>query len=308
MALATELYDLAERIGERELKMLGLHWRIWDLLEMGEVDAARYEWRRLTALADELRLPTYRFYSARWEVVWAGIADRLDEIPGLIDRSLELGQAARAAEVEVETGGQRLCLAYRYGALGQFVDLLDAEYKANPQIFVNLPALALARLQGGHRESGLELFEQMATNDFGHIEPPNMLWLASMVVLAEVAALAGDEARARTLYGILEPHRNRNVLIGLAACWGSAERFLGLLAGTYGDYDTAAAHFETAITRNHDGGIDSMFEMVRREYADLLERRGAPGDAERAAALRAETLATAPAPIAATQVERPGSP
>ena len=51
-----------------------------------------------------------------------------------------------------------------------------------------------------------------------------------------------------------------------------------------------------------------MFEMVRREYADLLERRGAPGDAERAAALRAETLATAPAPMAATQIERPGSP
>ena len=147
----------------------------------------------------------------------------------------------------------------------------------------------------------------MATDDFGHVEP-NMLWLAGMVVLAEVAALAGDEARARTLYRILEPHRDRNVMIGLAACWGSTERFLGLLAGAFGDLDAAASHFERAIARNAEGGIDSMFEMVRREYADLLDRRGAPGDAERAAALRAETLATAPAPMAATQIERPGSP
>ena len=100
----------------------------------------------------------------------------------------------------------------------------------------------------------------------------------------QVAALAGDEARARTLYRILEPHRDRNVMIGLAACWGSTERFLGLLAGAFGDLDAAASHFETAIARNAEGGIDSMFEMVRREYADLLERRGAPGDAERAAA------------------------
>ena len=36
-----------------------------------------------------------------------------------------------------------------------------------------------------------------------------------------------------------------------------------------------------------------MFEMVRAEYADMLELRGAPGDAEHAARLRAETLATA---------------
>ena len=45
-----------------------------------------------------------------------------------------------------------------------------------------------------------------------------------------------------------------------------------------------------------------MFELVRGEYAAMLDARGGPGDAEHAARLRAETLATAAPPIAATHV------
>jgi tetratricopeptide (TPR) repeat protein len=302
LQLATELHDLAERAGEPELKMLGLHWRTWDLLEMGDVDLARVESARLAALAEELRQPIYRYHAARWQVIWAMIADRVDEAPALIARSHALGNRARAGEADVEAAGQQFALAYRAGVLGNYAMMLDAEYRANPQVVVNLPALALAHLQAGNREAGVALFEGIARNDFAGV-PRDMLWTGAMAVLSQVCALIGDEARARTLYHILLPLRDRNVMIGTAVCWGSAERFLGLLATVLRDFDAAAAHFETAIARNADGGIDSMFEMVRREYADMLELRGGPGDAEHAARLRAETLATAPPSIAATQVE-----
>ena len=63
---------------------------------------------------------------------------------------------------------------------------------------------------------------------------------------------------------------------------------------------------EAALARNTAGGMDTMFEMVRREFADTLDARNAPGDAERAAALRAETLAAVDPPMAATQIDPRG--
>jgi tetratricopeptide (TPR) repeat protein len=222
-------------------------------------------------------------------VLWAMIEDRNEEAPALIAHAYELAQAARAPEADVEAAGQQFALAYRLGLLGNYAEMLRAEFKANPQIVVNLPAAALAQLQAGNREAGIEIFERVAEDDFA-VLPRDMLWLGGICVLAQACALIGDAARARTLYEILLPHRERNVMIGIAVCWGSPERFLGLLAATLGDDDAAVAHFETAIARNEAGGIDSMYELVRRDYADLLDRLG---DAERAAALRAERL-TAP--------------
>ena len=83
------------------------------------------------------------------------IADRLDEVPALIARSHELGNRARAREADVEAAGQQFALAYRTGVLGNYAMMLDAEVKANPQLVVNLPALALAHLQAGNREAAV---------------------------------------------------------------------------------------------------------------------------------------------------------
>jgi tetratricopeptide (TPR) repeat protein len=272
------------------------------MLEMGDVDGARAETRLLAALAEELHQPIYRYQAARWEVVWAMIGDRLEELPALIARSHELGNLARAREADIEASGQQVGLAYRVGVLGNYALMLDAEYKANPQIVVNLPALALAHLQAGNREAAVAIFERIAEHDFAAV-PRDMLWLGAFSVLSEVCYEIGDEPRARILYEALLPHRDRNVMVGMAACWGSAERFLGLLATVLRDFDAAGTHFETAIARNAEGGFDSMFEMVRRDYAAMLELRAGPGDAEHAARLRSETLATAEPPIAATQIE-----
>jgi tetratricopeptide (TPR) repeat protein len=293
------------RTGERELSLLGLHWRAFDMLELGDVDGARREARQLAALAQELSQPFYRHFAARWDVLWAIIADRLDEAPALILRAHELATRARAPEADVEAAGQQFALAYRTGILGQFAALLDAQIKENPQLVVNLPALALAQMQAGNPEAAAEIFNRIAADDFS-VVPRDMLWLGGMAILSQVCAMLGDAEHAQVLYRLLLPHRDRTILFGMAACWGSMERMLGLLASAMGDHDTAVTHFEAALARNTAGGMDTMFEMVRREFAEILEARGGPGDAERAAALRTETLAAVDPPMAATQIDPRG--
>ena len=169
LRLATELYDLAERTGERELRMLGLHWRAYDLFEMGDVHGARRETRQLVALAEELRQPFYRHWVARWDVLWAMVADRIEEIPALIGRAHELGTRARAPEADLEAAGQQFAIAYRTGVLGQFAALLDAQLKENPQLVVNLPALALAHAQAGNLEESRAIFVRIAAGDFAGV-------------------------------------------------------------------------------------------------------------------------------------------
>ena len=96
--------------------------------------------------------------------------------------------------------------------------------------------------------------------------------------------------RARVLYGMLLPYQDRNVQVTQAACWGSSERFLGLLAAAGSDWDAATAHFESAIAKNLSSGNSGAASLVQRDYAEMLAKRCAPGDLDRAVALLRETL------------------
>jgi tetratricopeptide (TPR) repeat protein len=302
LELAREYLDLAAQLGDRELKAMALHWQIYHLLEAGDVDGARRESRVLRHLADELRQPTYLHFASRWETLWAMLADREEQAQELILRTYEIGRRAQAPEIDIEAAGRHLSLAWRHDALGPFAELLEAQARENPQLGTNLPVMALAFAQSGDLDGARAVLERIDIEAL----PRDMLWMASMAILAQACALVGDAGRARALYDILLPHRARNVMVGMANCMGSTERYLGLLATTLGDFPAAEVHFDTAIERNALGGLDHVFAMVRNDYAAMLELRNGPADALRAAQLRAETLqstgaATQVAPPAPTQ-------
>ena len=84
----------------------------------------------------------------------------------------------------------------------------------------------------------------------------------------------------------------------MGSCFGSCERYLGLLAAARREWDAAEAHFEAAIAANAAAGIVSMERMTRDDLIALLEARG---QRERAEALRGEAPDLAPT----EQVSRP---
>ncbi len=102
-------------------------------------------------------------------------------------------------------------------------------------------------------------------------------------VLAQVCALLGDRERARaSSTTLLLPYRDRNVMIGIVACWGSAERFLGLLAAD------RRRHARRRALRDRDrpqrrGGIASMVAHGPRR---VRRRARGRGEGEPARALR----------------------
>ena len=98
---------------------------------------------------------------------------------------------------------------------------------------------------------------------------------------------------AALLYPELEPLTGANVMIGhLVACNGAADRYLGMLATTLGEWDRAQEHFESAIALNRRMGAATWLAHTAYEYARMLHARGAR-DREGAAALAGQASALA---------------
>jgi hypothetical protein len=127
-------------------------------------------------------------------------------------------------------------------------------------------------------------FEHLAAADFDDI-PRDALWLVAMALLAELCALLGDRPRARRLYELLVPYEGRNVVAMGAAYLGPVARYLGLLAMTIGEPERALGHLETARSAAERIGGRPTVVLTALDAAEVLVRRGATGDADRARAL-----------------------
>jgi DNA-binding CsgD family transcriptional regulator len=131
------------------------------------------------------------------------------------------------------------------------------------------------------REEGLDEFR-------------STLWVASLTYLADACALVGDKALATQLYSELAPLSGRNVVIGNGvACYGAADRYLGRLAATVGEYELAIEHFEQALTVNRTTGATTWIAHTLYEYGRTLRMRGRQDDDGQAAELLSEAAALA---------------
>ena len=126
------------------------------------------------------------------------------------------------------------------------------------------------------------------------------LWLASLTYLTDACAAVGDAELAALLYPELAPLAGGTVAIGHGvACYGSADRYLGLLAATLGEHDLAAEHFDEALTANRRMRAATWVANTLLAYGQTLRSRGRSADMAASAALLAD---------AATLAERTGLP
>jgi tetratricopeptide (TPR) repeat protein len=117
-------------------------------------------------------------------------------------------------------------------------------------------------------------------------------WLFSVAVLADPCAVLGDADAAARLYGWLAPYESLYVQAPVETVFGSVARALGVLATTAGHYDDAARHYDVALEVERRMGARPWLAHAQAGYARMLRDRGTPGDAERAAGLISEAIAT----------------
>jgi len=293
LALATEMLQATEQTGNQEFVVLAHSRRMIALLELGDIGAVDAEIDAQVRIGDaHLRQPAYLSSVTGYRAMRALMDGRLGDAERLALESLGLAERAHI-DYSGTFGVQMFTLRREQGRLRELEPAVRVFVKEHAAVATWRPGLALLYAELGREQEARAEFEQLAKQDFAGIARDS-LWTTCMTYLAEVCAIVGDAARAATLYRLLLPYAERNIVAGGGvACFGSASRYLGLLATTMARWEEAQRHFDDALAMNARMAARPWHAHTQHDYAVMLLARGQAADRERAAALLDEALATA---------------
>jgi DNA-binding CsgD family transcriptional regulator len=290
--MLSEARELAEGLGDSDLQAEAMQWRVAGLIALGELDAAARELAAVHAMAEQLRQPFTMHVSEHYGSTLALCLGRLDEADAAAQRSHEWSHLLTGRRASGIYGIQMFGIRREQGRLAEI-------------------AAVIRMLSGGARSSGVwrpglaallaELrMDDEARRELEHVRREGLdslrasLWVASLTYLADACAAVGDDDIAELVYPELAPLAGGNVVIGHGvACYGAADRYLGLLASTLGEHDLAAEHFEQGLAVNRAAGATTWIAHTLYAYGRTLRMRGSSDDAVRASTLLSEAAALA---------------
>jgi class 3 adenylate cyclase/ATP/maltotriose-dependent transcriptional regulator MalT len=293
LAYATEMLRLAEQVDNAELLHLAHARRAVCFFELGDIAAVDAEIQEKRRIAETLfRQPVNLYVIAGFGVTRALLRGQLAEAERLIAKVLEFGERAQT-DFHGTVGIQMFTLRREQGRLRELGPAVTRFVQQHAAGSTWRPGLAVIFTELGREQAARAEFEQLAANDFSGIARDG-LWSTCIAYLAEVCAYLGDALRANTLYRLLLPYADRNIVVADGvACFGSASRYLGMLGTIMARWEDAERHFEHAMAMNARMGARPWLAHTQHDYAAMLFARGQTGDREKAATLMNDALATA---------------
>jgi len=264
-----EARDLAEEIGDVEVQAEATQWRVSALMALGEIAPAREELARALDMAQHMRQPFMLHVTEHYRSALALLEGQLAEAEAGAERSREWGQLLVGRDASGVYGIQMFGVRREQGRLAELAPVIrvlaagDREGGAwRPGLAAMLAELAMEEQVRGEldrvRAEGLEPLREG-------------LWLASLTYLADAASAVAHQEVASLVYPLLAPLAGTNVMIGHGvACYGAADRYLGMLAATLGNTDSAASHFEAALRLNRQMGATTWLAHTAYEYGRML--------------------------------------
>jgi DNA-binding CsgD family transcriptional regulator len=290
LSLGLDVAMMAERGGEMEIAAQAHLLCAGLALELGRMEECRAAIAALHRLGLQVRQLVFTLFEIGFRAALALHRGDLDEAETLIREGIRLDRATRS-----DAGDPLSLLVFalrreqdRLSEVAPLVEAIALDATALWQ-----PGLALLLVELGRRDAARRLFEGLAADGFAGLARDGR-WISSMAFLAEVCVALGDAPRAAILHRLLLPYAGRILVPGNGAgCAGAADRHLGLLAATMGNWPEAERHFAAALALNAETGGLAPLAHTRHDLAAMLLGRGAPGDAARARALFDEALAEA---------------
>lgn len=289
LEMLTEAIDLGVELDDREIIALAQQRRVLTFVELCDLDAARRELEALIRTAEQTRIPHILKSCDQFAAALALCDGRLDHADAMATRYSDTHRML-TFDASGVAGVQMFSIRREQGRLD--------ELQGAVQLLVRLerggwwrPGLVALFVELGMEDEARTELAAMRADGFAEIPPD--FWLPSLVYVTDACTALGDAESAALVYRDLEPLAGGNVQIGqLAACYGAADRYLGMLAGTFGEWETAEAHFESALELNRRMGAHTWTAHTTYEYGRMLLRRGNQRDVDRAHKLLTETAWT----------------
>jgi tetratricopeptide (TPR) repeat protein len=293
LALVQELIFTAESLGDQERLADGLDAYIYDLLELGKIDLVDKIIEIQRKIAHELKQPFQMHISTVFQTMRAIMSGEFVHAERLAKEAANLSQQIGLAEMDGIFGIHMFTIRREQGRLDEVAPIVKFVVANNPESSAWRPGLALIFSNLGLREKCQEVFDNLAVDEFAFL-PQDSLWVTTLAYLSEVCAFLGDVDRANALYELLLPYDGRSVVVGGAtACYGAAARYLGMLAMTMSDWETAERHFQEAIELDARTRAWPWLAHSQFEYANMLLAANRVQDHRRANALLDKSLRAA---------------
>jgi DNA-binding CsgD family transcriptional regulator/tetratricopeptide (TPR) repeat protein len=289
--MLAEARTLGDELGDVEIQAEATAWGAVTAIAMGEIEAARRELADLEQIASRARQP---FFCAVAEHLGSAIAlceGHLDEAALRAGRSRNW-QALSGRDTSGAHGIQMFSIRREQGRMVELAPVIRVLAGGSDRPAAWGPGLAALLVElDMHDEARRELARMRAHG----LEPfREALWLASLTYLTDACAAVGDEQMAALVRPELETHAGTIVVIGHGvACYGAADRYLGMLAATLRDWEVAEAHFESAIDLNRQMGAATWLAHTAHEYGRMLLARARAEDVTRAASMLGEAAVLA---------------
>jgi tetratricopeptide (TPR) repeat protein len=269
-----------------------LAWRLTSLFELGDILTAKQDIEELAQQAQELREPFLLCLLKNYQFCEALTEGRFSDGERLAQDALGIGQTLEIDNAAGVFGVQMFTLRREQGRLREVEPILRYFIQGPESARAWRPGLALLYSELGDAEKARAEFLHLAKLDFADI-PRDANWLLCLSYLADICTFLEDSAHALTLYKLLLPYREINLVAQLRACYGSVSRYLGALAAVMARWDEAERHFEGALVMNSAMGARRWLAHTQYQYARMLLARDQAGDSDKAATLLKDALATA---------------
>jgi DNA-binding CsgD family transcriptional regulator/tetratricopeptide (TPR) repeat protein len=312
IAMISEGRDLAVELGDVELEAEALEWRIAAEMSAGDLAAATRDLAVTLKLVERTRQPFMLHIAEHYRSALALAQGRIAEAEEAAEQSREWGKLLTGRDASGVFGIQMFGVRREQGRLAELAPLvrvLSAERAGD----VWRPGFVALLAELGMADEARRELAELRADGFDKLR--QSLWLASLAYLADACALIGDAETAELVYPALLPSAGTMVMVGHGvAIYGSADRYLGMLARVLGDRAAAATHFAEAVRADEARGADtwlahSLYEQGRllvggdeeeREHAGVvLARAEALADAIGLPVLLGRVRALNPAPATA---------
>jgi DNA-binding CsgD family transcriptional regulator/tetratricopeptide (TPR) repeat protein len=283
-----ESRELAQELGDIATEAEAIEWQIAALIALGDLDAARRELAAVLELVGQARQPFMIHVAEHYRSTIAVCVGEFAEAEDASERSREWSHLLTGRDPSGVYGIQMFTLRREQGRLTELAPVIRV--------------LAGGERPGAWRPGFVALLAELGMDDDVRRELAvvredglagfrDSLWIAALTYLTDAAAAVGDAETAALVYPELASHAGTPVMIGHGvACYGAADRYLGMLATASGDLDVADAHFEAAMAVNRRMGADTWVAHTAYEHARALL---AAGQRDRAGRLAGEAAALA---------------
>jgi DNA-binding CsgD family transcriptional regulator len=289
LAMLNEAAAIGDALGNNEIRAEAMSWRVPTYVAMCDLDAARSEVAALQEVAEQTAQPFVLHVAAHYASSIALSDGRLDASEAAARRSHEWSRLLTGRDASGVYGMQMFGLRREQGRLAELapvVRLMAAQPGATGPW---RPGLAAVLVELGMEAAARRALARVAAEGLEELRAS--LWTASLAFLTDACAALRDEATAALIYPELAPLAGTNMMIGyLVSCYGAADRYLGMLAATMGEWELAEDHFAAAAELNRRTGMLTWLGHTLYQHG---RARLARGDRAGATPLVAEAAALA---------------